>query len=778
MSADSDDARLIHAKKLLNKFQSRQQQQDGHQQPITQDDDVVLIPAPASQMSDPQLPEQTNQSGRQSLRSSRSSSFVKIDHASSNEVENLRVALNEKENQLGAVVAKLQALHGHYVELHKAYSETQRSTEQISQLQTALAIAVDEKTQLQTELRNSNAHSKSLEAELELRARGTVGDHQMIQLQTENQKLIEKIASQAAVIAQQRKECAELEAKIVIVNQDKNDVQARLKYVYHEKDQLNGRLQEMRNELNIKDIFIRQISKQTTTVDSENGQQTIEKLTEEKTFFEVELKKRTDELTNMRNEFQATKQHYESCLLQARNHSATLEQTLEQVNQQKRELEFAKRCADEELDILRKTAAQSNPTTSTDDSVALDHAADSENLLFEYQAMKNSLERAESEFQRQSSYCAQLNSILEDKENAIVNLQQSLSESNEQVQRLNEQIRQLRSMDADAQQLANQLQNERATVSRAVGQNLELKEQLRELQDQLVMMTNRCAEIEVKQTSQRRSESVSQELQFHNVSNIQYPSTEEAYSEQQNKDSHLENSVQFSEQIEGTQVASQEDSRVDSSLSSTDGEVDSSAATTPADELHHQVALSIESQINEFLSSPRPTSELQRGLQTAFYELHENESELRSKLEQMEQLNRELQHANRRLEYMLTAVESENESIADFIELYRQQRAQIRAKVEEKEVECERLRAEKNRLKERVEKIQTAILGSLTNAPVQEVKEDGGICKAHELIQLLKEMETVDDQQINQLANSLRSSSMNYNPDLHCRECKGQLHDL
>ncbi|KAI6206615.1 hypothetical protein M3Y94_00932600 [Aphelenchoides besseyi] len=778
MSADLDDARLIHAKKLLNKFQSRQQQQDGQQQPIAQDDDVVLIPAPASQMSDPQLPEPTNQSGRQSLRSSRSSSFVKIDHAPSNEVENLRVALNEKENQLGVVMAKLQALHGHYVELHKAYAETQRSSEQISQLQTALAIAVDEKTQLQTELRNSNAHSKSLEAELELRARGTVGDHQMIQLQTENQKLVEKIASQAAVIAQQRKECAELEAKIVIVNQDKNDVQARLKYVYHEKDQLNGRLQELRNELNIKEIFIRQISKQTTTVDSENGQQTIEKLTEEKNFFEVELKKRTDELTNMRNEFQATKQHYESCLLQARNHSATLEQTLEQVNQQKRELEFAKCCADEELEMLRKTVAQSNPTTSTDDSVVLDQTADSENLLFEYQAMKNSLERAESEFQRQSTYCAQLNSILEDKENVIANLQQSLSESNEQIQRLNEQIRQLRSMDVDAQQLANQLQNERATVSRAVGQNMELKEQLRELQDQLVMMTNRCAEIEVKQTNQRRSESAPQELQFHNVSNIQYPSTEEAYLEQQHHDSHLENSAQFTDQSEETQATSQEDSRVESSLSSTDAEVDSSAATTPADELHHQVALSLESQINEFLSSPRPTSELQRGLQTAFYQLQENELDLRSKLDQMDQLNRDLQHANRRLEYSLTAVESENESIADFIELYRQQRAQIRAKVEEKEVECERLRGEKNRLKERVEKIQTAILSSLTNGPIQEVKEDGGICKAHELIQLLKEMETVDDQQINQLTNSLRSSSMNYNPDLHCRECKGQLHDL
>ncbi|KAI6232693.1 Golgin subfamily A member 2 [Aphelenchoides fujianensis] len=334
-AADPNEARLLHAKKLLNKFQTRQQQPS----------------ADSPSMADVEVPPSVGvPSGGPSLRSSRSSSFVNVDMGHEPQFLNGGTPTN----------------HGHYVELHKAYAELKQTaaansanaefSQQISQLQTALAIAVDEKTQLQAQLRSSNAHSKSLEAELELRARSSAAhsnDHQTAQLQAEIQKLSEKIAAQAATIAQQRKECADVEAKIVLVNQDKNDVQARLKYVYHEKDELNARLQELKNELNIKEIYIRQLSKHSAA-DSTSGQQTIQTLTEQKNFFEQELKQRTDELTQLRGEFNASKQHYESCLLQARTHSSSLEHALEAANQQKREVEFSKHCLEEELQLLRR----------------------------------------------------------------------------------------------------------------------------------------------------------------------------------------------------------------------------------------------------------------------------------------------------------------------------------------------------------------------------------------------------------------------------------------
>ena len=53
----------------------------------------------------------------------------------------------------------------------------------------------------------------------------------------------------------------------------------------------------------------------------------------------------------------------------------------------------------------------------------------------------------------------------------------------------------------DAVLLSQQLQNEKATVSRAVAQNVELKDQLAELQDKLVKVINESAEKETERIS-------------------------------------------------------------------------------------------------------------------------------------------------------------------------------------------------------------------------------------------------------------------------------------
>lgn len=85
---------------------------------------------------------------------------------------------------------------------------------------------------MQSELRSATGHQKALETEIDfLKAQnhGTITSAQLLSHQAENQKLGETVANQSATIAQQRTECSDLEAKIVVLNQDKNDIQARLK---------------------------------------------------------------------------------------------------------------------------------------------------------------------------------------------------------------------------------------------------------------------------------------------------------------------------------------------------------------------------------------------------------------------------------------------------------------------------------------------------------------------------------------------------------------------
>lgn len=58
----------------------------------------------------------------------------------------------------------------------------------------------------------------------------------------------------------------------------------------------------------------------------------------------------------------------------------------------------------------------------------------------------------------------------------------------------------------------------------------------------------------------------------------------------------------------------------------------------------------------------------------------------------------DLKQQNSKLQYWLTHVESENESIGDFIELYRSQREKIQSKVKEKEQECDDLKTQYSQL--------------------------------------------------------------------------------
>jgi hypothetical protein len=67
---------------------------------------------------------------------------------------------------------------------------------------------------------------------LRSQAKGTINNAQLISQEAENQQLHEKLTNQSTTIAQQRTECAELEAKIVMLNQDKNDIQVSLLVFY------------------------------------------------------------------------------------------------------------------------------------------------------------------------------------------------------------------------------------------------------------------------------------------------------------------------------------------------------------------------------------------------------------------------------------------------------------------------------------------------------------------------------------------------------------------
>lgn len=149
--------------------------------------------------------------------------------------------------------------------------------------------------------------------------------------------------------------------------------------------------------------------------------------------------------------------------------------------------------------------------------------------------------------------------------------------------------------------LSEQLQNERATISRAVAQNLALKEQLKELQDKIILVTN---------------ESAAKEVQLQALMD-----------------------------------------RQQSSQSSAILETPPSTSSSPVidEETLHRIEQRLEIVLKE---------------------------------------NDQFRVSNERLQYWLTALETENESIGEYVALYRYQRQNVQKKIAERDEQNAKLEAE------------------------------------------------------------------------------------
>jgi chromosome segregation ATPase len=223
---DEKEAKLLQARQLLRKYQNKH--------PVNGDGSNHLNGHESC-------------SDAASMQSSRASSVCDgkgNNHFNANEnnqeVFYLKKALDEKDKSYLDVVRKLQTLQTHYAELHTAYNlanqTLQSSTspefaEQLTKLQGALSVAIEEKTAYQSDLRLTKGKLSTLEAEnkaLQEQFRASTGSSNLHE--TEKRKLNEEVDRLARQLKQatsdlekQRRESLILESKIRQVNQDRND---------------------------------------------------------------------------------------------------------------------------------------------------------------------------------------------------------------------------------------------------------------------------------------------------------------------------------------------------------------------------------------------------------------------------------------------------------------------------------------------------------------------------------------------------------------------------
>lgn len=128
-----------------------------------------------------------------------------------------------------------------------------------------------------------------------------------------------------------------MEAKILMVQQDRNDTQARLKNLYAEKEGLEKLIEGLKSELNMKEIYIRQLTRHSAAQNPLEDEKTIRSLTgfgvvlikmgilEEKARLVQESEVKKMEILEVQREMAAIRQHYESCIRELNENIVRLE---------------------------------------------------------------------------------------------------------------------------------------------------------------------------------------------------------------------------------------------------------------------------------------------------------------------------------------------------------------------------------------------------------------------------------------------------------------------
>ncbi|KAL3075874.1 hypothetical protein niasHT_032077 [Heterodera trifolii] len=708
-------------------------------------------------------------------------SLPKIAATENEDITTLQSALAHKQQEFNELQSKHRELHSHYAELHSAYGvlaeqhgQHKTGLEQIQQLRMALSVALEEKMSSQNELREVKLaleKSKENNEAIGTSSSALSGNQQHLsdsathyeleqrlkRLVAERDHLLGTVASQSSQIEHQRRECSSLEAKIVLMQQDRIDAQGRIKSLYATKAQLEQSMEQQRSELTMRDIYIKQLTRQTANNTTQFGkcadaigQQNVvhqQSDGEIRQKLDDDLKWHRNKVLELQKQLQLVQEQQLTENAQANANAKRLVEQLDSVKAQNAELETFNNVLEERLRILQQKLLlndnSSPPSNNKNENANLTNSADGQQNvpsetehLSEMNGLMKSVKELTAENEKLASKLCQTEQLVEQKEHSLDQLRQSLAEAQSRIVQL-EQLQNIQAtINEDVSLLAAQLQNEKATVSRAVAQNLELKSQLKELQDRLIAVINDSAAKEDERTTAMATvERLTKQLLNANEEEEGKRSVGEEEDELKTNDNHHLGTEkepipgQTVRQTATTTASTMTEATVDSFTNTNASpcdvglQTDENERDTNASTVRHFAVDASSPFVADTIPPPgdqrqQPCDNGENGTQierttTAIGHQQQGEKaeEGTNLATQMEALCREnalYRRTNERLEYWLTALESENESIGEYIALYRFQRTQIQQRIAEKDAALLQLQQQNTQL--------TAILTELRNA--------------------------------------------------------------
>ncbi|GMS84751.1 hypothetical protein PENTCL1PPCAC_6926, partial [Pristionchus entomophagus] len=421
--------------------------------------------------------------------------------------EGIYQSLESKTSECETLKKQLADLHILYSQAYSAYNElaakengrsSAHGETQIVQLQSALSLLVEEKTDLLSRLRVGNDRVTQLEELLR-----QANSHDRTHSSREEQRLRDELIHAQKMVGAHleelnnlRRENANAQSVTRGLQQDKSEAQARLRGVYQEKERLEGEVKELRKEVASKEMNIRQLRAHGAVNGGEGGD-THNGHNNEETRAEMESLR--SQLDSTRNEAVASIQMYS---IRERELSERVQTLSKEVTDLSRELSISRVSISQLEDDVESARGQivmmsgrkeeggggkkegmgqvgrASVVGGVSEEEAMrrvDETARRITMVFEERMMEEREERRKREEEKDRELEVH-RSVMEELKLKIEIAERKMEEDDGRAGSLHE--------------ILQDLQNEKATVSRALTQNRELKEQVIALEDRLIVLTD------------------------------------------------------------------------------------------------------------------------------------------------------------------------------------------------------------------------------------------------------------------------------------------------
>ncbi|XP_055649923.1 golgin subfamily A member 2 isoform X2 [Falco peregrinus] len=369
-------------------------------------------------------------------------------------------------------------------ELEKKFSKEQAALrEQLQVHIQTIGILVSEKSELQAALAHTQqaARQKSGEAEsfaarlrssrqrvLELERTLASVSLQQKQAEKRNEELMKEREDLKLELYKQSKSSEE-------IKQQNSELSEKIRCLVSKISAKELDMEDLRKKLEMAELMIQQFSNQAGSLDAK---QQLQVALEEKAGLETQVA----QLSESVHQLQAERDQYVEKL---KEEQSIWQQQVQQLSEQVHAMadekeEHMAQIRELEANVTELLSKSVKPMDIEPSSLAGPTAAEL-SLQEEIQRLQQEREELHWQYQAQVRDNEQLSHLNQEQEERLLELEKA-------VQRFNEES-------VDRQQILEDMQSDKATISRALSQNRELKEQLAELQNGFVKLTNENMEV-------------------------------------------------------------------------------------------------------------------------------------------------------------------------------------------------------------------------------------------------------------------------------------------